>query len=736
MRTPENEAAPTSQAGAGLANLGECLSNLDTSSFVNSELPGSTNTSGQNLTSGSREYSFSLVQSVREKEPQIETVFLPKFMDDISSGRWADLIRRVRDAVARGDSDAADAEKLKLPAALPSGIFQKRSSEGLRQRSGLICADLDGLGDQLLGFRQLIEADPHTLGCFLSPSGTGLKILLPVDLARSHAEAFRAMRRHFLEQFGLEIDEACKDVCRACFVSYDPDAYLAKDARVLTYAPEPVEFTEPDGVTPSSRATGVKRPGDDYDDRGDFPGLLRKHGWTSPGGGSTRWRRPGKPHGVSATLNEVPGRFHVFTSSAAPLEAGKTYRPWHVFAILEHSGDFKAAAQALAALGYGEPRTRTTNTDRNVGCGMRTGAATMTTGPMTLWPPSRFLAHQEDPGAYLLGDGYLERGEWTSLVGLGGLGKTRLALWLAVCLITRREWLGLTPGSQPPQVAFLSSENSIRRWKRDLAKMHSTLSQNEVAAVEDKLRILALTPGAECDLRPSESGGAAWMIATLKAAKPDLVIFDPLADMIEGDESKTADMVATLQALRKVHQLGCPEAALLIIHHSRSGAENVAMAGDRFNAGAFGRGSKSFYSKVRCEMQLAPGDKDNPSLLVLACGKANNTAQFPPRGVAFDPETATYALDTTFDYETWRNNVNGKRKESVVTIAEVVEAVRELAPQIGGETTRKAVHQHLSGTGATLRTVQECIKRAVQLGHLREGKKRGDIRLGSKPLPQ
>lgn len=699
----------------------------------------STVTAGTILRAGvrvnGRDVVFSTVTGVRQSGPPQESN-LHDWIEGIRTGRWADSIRRVRDAVERGDTDAADAEKLKLPAALPSGIFQKRSSEGLRHRSGLICADLDRLGDQLLGFRQLIEADPHTLGCFLSPSGTGLKVLLPVDLARSHAEAFQAMRRHFLEQFGLEIDEACKDVCRACFVSYDPDAYLAKDALVLTYPPEPVEFTEPDVVTPSSRATGVKRPGDDYDDRGDFPGLLRKHGWTSLGGGNTRWRRPGKTHGVSATLNEVPGRFHVFSSSAAPLEAGKTYRPWHVFAILAHSGDFKAAAQALAAQGYGEPRTRTTNTGRNVDCGMQIGAATMTTGPMTLWPPSRFLGHQEDPGDYLLGDGFIERGEWTSLVGLGGLGKTRLALWLAVCLITRRDWLGLKPGAKPPRVAFLSSENGIRRWKRDLSKMHTTLSQDEVAAVEEKLRILALTPDAECDLRPTEGGGAARMIATLKAETPDLVIFDPLADMIDGDESKTADMVATLRALGNVHRLGCPKAALLIIHHSRSGADNVAMAGDRFNAGAFGRGSKAFYSKVRCELQLAPGDKDDPRLLVLACGKANNTAPFPPRGVVFDPEAATYSLDPSFDYDTWRNNVNGTRKESPVTIADVVEAVRELAPQVGDETTRKAVHHHLSGTGSTLRTVQERIRKAVQLGHLCEANKRGGIKLGGKPLRQ
>ncbi len=676
-------------------------------------------------------------------QPSLETITLADFIDGIRTGRWSAAVERVRAVGARKAATKEEAKqrdleakaiKEKLPAVLASGIFDKMGNGGLRERTGLICADLDDLGDALPVYREHIESDQRTLACFLSPSGTGLKVVLRLDLDRSHEDGFRAMRRHFLENFGLEVDEACKNVGRACFVSYDPAAILAMHAELLSYPPAPENFAAPEEKMPGARLLDGTRPGDDYDTRGDFFELLRKHGWTMTGASRKRWTRPEKSYGVGATWDEVPGRFHVFSSNAAPLEAGKTYRPWHVFAILEHSGDFKAAAQALAAQGYGELRTRTTNSDSNVGCGMRTGAETMTVEPMTLWSPSQFLAYQEDPGDYLLGDGYLERGEWTSLVGFGGLGKTRLALWLAVCLITRREWLDLKPGSKPPRVAFLSSENGIRRWKRDLAKMHSTLRQDEVAAVEDKLRILALTPDAECDLRPTEGGGAARMIATLKAAKPDLVIFDPLADMIDGDESKTADMVGTLRSLREVHRLGCPGAALLIIHHARSGADNVAMAGDRFNAGAFGRGSKAFYSRVRCELQLAPGDREDGRLLVLACGKANNTEAFTPRGVVFDPETATYSVDTSFDYEEWRNNVHGKRTESVVTIADVVETVSELAPQIGAETTRRAVLEKLSGTGAAKRTLEGRIKKAVELGHLREGKKRGSIRLGHKPL--
>lgn len=682
---------------------------------------------------------FSSVSSVTETVPH-QSFSLAHFIEDIRTGKYAEPIERVRAALARGDDALAEKEKRGLPAVIPSGIFEKRGNDGLRQRSGLICADLDGLGDRLPSYREHIAADKHTLACFVSPSGTGLKVLLRVDLERTHEEGFRAMRQYFLERFGLAVDGACKDVGRLCFVSHDPEAYLAENAMVLPYPPEPVAFAAQGEKMPGSRLIEGTRPGDDYDARGDFFGLLRQHGWASQCDNTKRWIRPGKVHGVSATWNEVQGRFYIFSSSkeVAPLKANIAYKPWHVFAFLQHGGDFQAAGRALAEMGFGEQQTRTTNTDRNVGDGLVTSTGTETTAPvpLPLWPPSKFLAHQEDPGAYLLGDGYLERGEWTSLVGIGGLGKTRVALWLSICLITGREWLELKPGPKPPRVLFLSSENGIRRWKKDLSKMTAALTQEERATVETNLLILALTPDAECDLRPTDEDSKSRMTAALQEAKPDLLILDPLADMIEGDESKTPDMIATLRALREVQRRGCREAAVLIIHHSRSGADNVAIAGDRYNAGAFGRGSKAFYSRVRCELQLAPGDKDNGNLLVLACGKANNTIPFTARGIVFDPETFTYSVDPNFDLEAWRSNVHGKRKETAVSVADVVNAVRELAPEIGAQTTRKAVCDHLKGSGCSLRTVQDRIKTALKTGFLREGKTRYDIRLGTKPMSQ
>ncbi len=116
----------------------------------------------------------------------------------------------------------------------------------------------------------------------------------------------------------------------------------------------PEDVREP---APNGDATG-DRPGDDYNARGDLPGLLERHGWVRVGsrGVVSFWRRPGKDRGISATYNHGGrGLFHVFSTSTA-FEGGKSVRPFTVYATLECGGDFPAAARALRLEGYGSER--------------------------------------------------------------------------------------------------------------------------------------------------------------------------------------------------------------------------------------------------------------------------------------------------------------------------------------------------------------------------------------------
>jgi len=100
------------------------------------------------------------------------------------------------------------------------------------------------------------------------------------------------------------------------------------------------------------------RPGDDYNARGDLAALLHAHGWRflRERGHEEYWQRPGKTGlGISATLNYADsGLFYVFTSEGPPFAPLTAYSQFAVYALLEHDGDYQAAARALARQGYGQ----------------------------------------------------------------------------------------------------------------------------------------------------------------------------------------------------------------------------------------------------------------------------------------------------------------------------------------------------------------------------------------------
>jgi hypothetical protein len=147
-------------------------------------------------------------------------------------------------AITGGDYKAAkraiDPLKKELPAVLWSGTFTRRANDALVQHSGLLCADLDGLNGSLADTRQKLKDSPNLWALSVSPSGEGLKAVfkVPADAAR-HAGSFRAVEQHVRELTGVQIDEACKDPARLCFLSYDPELYHNANATALEPLPEP-----------------------------------------------------------------------------------------------------------------------------------------------------------------------------------------------------------------------------------------------------------------------------------------------------------------------------------------------------------------------------------------------------------------------------------------------------------------------------------------------------------------
>ena len=114
----------------------------------------------------------------------------------------------------------------------PSGEFTYCSDSSLIKHSGVLCMDLDDLGDRVEElFQKLIDEKTFkTLLLFHSPSGKGLKWFIHIDLSRcDHRTWFTAVRRYLMMTYNLnekQVDPLCSNVSRACFLGQDPEAYL------------------------------------------------------------------------------------------------------------------------------------------------------------------------------------------------------------------------------------------------------------------------------------------------------------------------------------------------------------------------------------------------------------------------------------------------------------------------------------------------------------------------------
>jgi Protein of unknown function (DUF3631)/VirE N-terminal domain len=167
----------------------------------------------------------------------------------IRTGRWRQPVERIRREFQRvmresnGDRKkaklAVGSDKQRLPAILWSGSFSKREKHGLRRHSGLIAADLDELGDKLSEIRTKLKSSAYLYALFVSPTGDGVKAIfrVPAD-QKMHPRSWEAVRRHVIDLTGVQIDEACKDIARLCFLSFDPEAYFNPIAQELLPAPE------------------------------------------------------------------------------------------------------------------------------------------------------------------------------------------------------------------------------------------------------------------------------------------------------------------------------------------------------------------------------------------------------------------------------------------------------------------------------------------------------------------
>ncbi len=111
-----------------------------------------------------------------------------------------------------------------------SGTFTSRSTDQLKSFSGLVCIDIDDVPNLTSTKKALIiDEDLQPTLVFTSPSGTGIKAVYRVD-PDLKPELLPYVYDHIAglieAKHGVVTDRLPKSVASACFLPWDPDAYL------------------------------------------------------------------------------------------------------------------------------------------------------------------------------------------------------------------------------------------------------------------------------------------------------------------------------------------------------------------------------------------------------------------------------------------------------------------------------------------------------------------------------
>lgn len=157
-------------------------------------------------------------------------------VEEIRNGSYKKQVEEIRKINTEKGKEEADKLKKNLLAFTASGIFEKvRKINAISEYNQCVILDFDDISeDYLQEAKNNATLAPYTLAAFISPRGTGLKIIVQVNTqVEDHGIAFQQVADYYSQALNEEIDPSGKDCSRLCFMSYDPEAYYNKDAEVF-----------------------------------------------------------------------------------------------------------------------------------------------------------------------------------------------------------------------------------------------------------------------------------------------------------------------------------------------------------------------------------------------------------------------------------------------------------------------------------------------------------------------
>jgi hypothetical protein len=445
--------------------------------------------------------------------------------------------------------------------------------------------------------RRLVDGRPKTL---IEVRGEGHQVLAPGCPAECHPSG---RLYEWLRPAWADGSAPTHTVGWAAWFDWI-DRAAALNTVTRPAAPPPAD-TRPRAFRPA----GSVSPGDDFNRRGTWEetGLFAA-GWQWHRGlGDDRGfvRRPGKAAaaGLSGTLGMVSAKdgghalFFPFTTDCHPFETAKGYSRFRTYAILNHKSDWSAAAKALAAIGYGDQRTKGTTLSLAAAPGPAVpaaeGGAEPPPAPVDPNPPLRVVYYDEavpllDTADFV--EGLLIDGTMSVVYGESNCGKTFFALDLALHVAGGTPWRGRDVTKRG--VLYLALEgaygitNRVAAFKKDRANV-ADLAFGFVPVP------LSLRGESGDTMRVIE---AAKLAAARLTVPVGLVVVDTLSRALAGgNENASEDMTAFIGQVDLIR--AALPAHLAVVHHCGKDAAR----------GARGHSSLRAATDTEIEVSREPG---------------------------------------------------------------------------------------------------------------------------------
>lgn len=171
----------------------------------------------------------------------VKHVTIQDCINEIRNGSYKKQVEEIRKINTEKGKEEADKLKKNLLGFTASGVFKKnRRITDISEYNQCVILDFDDISaDYLEEAKDRATLAPYTLAAFISPRGTGLKIIVKVNTdVKGHGLAFQQVADYYAQALNEEVDPSGKDCSRLCFMSYDPEAYYNSDAEVFKVTQE------------------------------------------------------------------------------------------------------------------------------------------------------------------------------------------------------------------------------------------------------------------------------------------------------------------------------------------------------------------------------------------------------------------------------------------------------------------------------------------------------------------